>query len=399
MKQRATGLLLIVSVAFVVVAITAEDTGAMGYVRAALEAGMVGGLADWFAVTALFRHPLGIPIPHTAVIKARKDQFGATLGEFVQENFLSADTIGERVRASGAVRRVADWLAEPANARNVAAHAADLLVAGADLVREDDVNRAVEAQIRAFVERVPLAPLAGRVLRYATAEGRHQELFDAILRNGQRYLEDNRESLRYRFAQQSPWWLPNAVEDRIFDRLLDGFVALLQSVNVNPDHEFRVYFDARVTEFADRLEHDPELRARGEQLKQELLAHPQLRVWSTSLWSEIKANVRAHASDPESALRAQIAGALADFGVRLRDDPALQARGEELLDRVVRRLVVQFQGDLAALVSGTIQRWDADETSDRLELLLGRDLQFIRINGTVVGGIAGVGIHAVGQLL
>ena len=399
MKQRATGLLLAFSLAFVATAIWTEDRGAMGYLRAALAAGMVGGLADWFAVTALFRHPLGVPIPHTAIIKSRKDQFGATLGEFVQQNFLSADAIGERVKASGAIGRTADWLADPVNANTVAGHTADLLVGVADLVRDEDVHQVLETEVRAFVERIPLAPLAGRALRHATAEGRHQELLDALLRNGGRYLEDNRESLRDRFAQQSPWWLPNAVEDRIFDRLLDGFVSLMGSVGENPDHELRSYFDERLTELAWRLEHDPGLRARGEQLKQELLGHPQLRVWSASLWTETKANVRTQASDPDSALRRRLAGTIADLGARLRDDPALQARAVDLVDRLVRHVVGQFHDELAALVSGTIERWDADETSDRLELLLGPDLQFIRINGTVVGAIAGVALHAVGQLL
>ena len=399
MKRRATGLLLVVTVGFLAVAIWGGEGGAWGYVRAALEASMVGGLADWFAVTALFRHPLGLPIPHTAVIKARKDQFGATLGEFVQQHFLSADAISERVQASGAIRRSADWLAAPANATTVAGHASDLVVGLADLVRDEDVHQVLEAELRNFVERVPLAPLAGRALRYATAEGRHEELLNAILRNGARYLDDNRESLRYRFGQQSPWWLPGAVEDRIFDRLLDGFCALLQSVNDDPNHELRRYFDERLAEFANRLEHDPDLRTRGEQLKQELLAHPQLRVWTASLWADVKANIREQASDPDSALRVRMSGALANAAERLRVEPALQAKAEELVDRGVRHIVGQFHDELAALVSGTIARWDADETSYRLELLLGRDLQFIRINGTVVGGIAGVAIHAIGEVL
>ena len=398
-KRRATGLLLVMAVAFVVVAAKTADHGWTGYLRAGLEASMVGGLADWFAVTALFRHPLGIPIPHTAVIRERKDQFGETLGEFVQENFLSADAISERVRASHAIGRAADWLAQPGNARTLSGHVAGFAVGLADAIRDEDVDELIDTEIRNAVERIEVAPLAGRLLRFATAEGRHQELLDAILRGVQRFLEDNRESLRARFGQQSPWWLPMAVEDRIFDRLVEGFTVLLQSVNDDPDHELRVHFDARVAELADRLEHDPAMRPRGEQLKHELLEHPQLRAWTASLWSDVKRTLRDQASDPGSALRTRLAGALAAAGERLGGDESLRSKAEDLVDRAVRAIVTQFSDELAALVSGTIARWDAEETSHRLELLLGRDLQFIRINGTIVGGIAGVAIHGAGQLL
>ena len=242
-KRRATGLLLFMAVAFVAAVLLTDDEGATGYLRAALEASLVGGLADWFAVTALFRHPMGVPIPHTAVIKERKDQFGETLGEFVQENFLSAEAIGERVRASNAITRVADWLIVPENARTVSGRASEIVVGLADLVREEDVHEMVDTEIRRAIEHVPLAPLAGRVLGFATADGRHQELLDAVLRSVQQYLDDHRESLRERFGARSPWWLPGAVEDRLFDRLADGFGSLLQSVNDDPNHELRVVFD------------------------------------------------------------------------------------------------------------------------------------------------------------
>jgi uncharacterized membrane-anchored protein YjiN (DUF445 family) len=399
MKRRATGLLLFMAAAFVVVTVLTDDEGWAGYLRAALEASLVGGLADWFAVTALFRHPLGIPIPHTAVIRERKDQFGATLGEFVQQNFLSVDAISERVRASNAIQRVADWLVVPENAQTVAAHASEIIVGVADLVREEDVHEVIDVEIRRAVEAVPLAPLAGRALGFMTAEGRHQELLDAVLRGVQRYLEDHRESLRERFGSQSPWWLPEAVEDRLFERLADGFGTLLQSVNDDPNHELREHFDARVRELVVRLQHDPELAARGEQLKQDLLAHPELRVWIASLWTDLKANLRSQAGNPDSALRTRTAAAVVAAANRLRDDPVLQQRAERLVDSGVRYVVEHFQDELASLVSGTIARWDGDETSRRLELLLGPDLQFIRINGTIVGGIAGVAIHAISQVL
>ncbi|HEX5096457.1 MAG TPA: DUF445 domain-containing protein, partial [Acidimicrobiia bacterium] len=348
---------------------------------------------------ALFRHPLGVPIPHTAIITERKDQFGETLGEFVQENFLSADAISERVRASNAVDRAATWLADPVNARSVSAHAADLAVGLADLVRDEDVHTVLETEIRNAVDRIELAPLAGRALKFATVQGRHQQLLDAVLIGGQLYLDENRQMLHDRFAQQAPWWLPGAVEDRIFDRILDGFRDLLRSINDDPNHEFRAQFDARVADLAERLERDPEMRARGEQIKQELLSHEQLREWTASLWSDAKRTLREQAGDPDSAVRVRLAEGIAAAGARLRDDPNLAHKADELIDAGIRYVVDHFQTELAQLVSGTIARWDGEETSHRLELLLGPDLQFIRINGTVVGALVGLAIHTFAQML
>ena len=399
MKRRATGLLVAMSAAFVVVAVLGDDSGWPGYLRAVTAGSMVGGLADWFAVTALFRHPLGLPIPHTAVIVERKEQFGQTLGEFVQQNFLSSAAISERIRSSRAVERTADWLCDPINARVVAEHGADLAVGLADVLRDEDVQRVLEEEVARRVEAIPLAPLAARALRAVTDSDRHHELLDLILRNLQRSLEDNRAALRERFGQESPWWLPDAVDDRIFDRLFDGVGALLERVNTEPDHQLRVQFEQRLTELADRLECSPELQARAERLKQEVLEHPQLREWSASLWADTKATLRAQAADPGSELRRRLADAIVAAGHRLHDDPAFAAKVEDVLAAGARYIADHFHDEITDLVTGTISRWDAAETSRRLELLLGPDLQFIRINGTVVGGLAALGIHAAGQQL
>jgi uncharacterized membrane-anchored protein YjiN (DUF445 family) len=399
MKRRATGLLVAVTAAWV--AMTVLDHGGVwsGYARAAAEASMVGGLADWFAVTALFRHPLGLPIPHTAVIAERKEQFGQTLGDFVQKNFLSSDVIAERLRASGVVGRVADWLADPANAGNVARHVADVAVAFADVVHDEDVHRLVENEARRAVMAVPLAPLAGRVLRALAADGREQEALDAALPWVERFLWEHRENFRARFVADSPWWLPGLAENRIFDRLFDGLVDLLADVKADPNHDLRRQFSTSLWMLVKQLETSSELRERGEALKRNLLANPQVRRWSASLWGDLKAALRAQAADPDSELRHRLARAVAAAGSRLRDDAALRDKAEDLLESAARTFTERFHGEIAGLVSQTIARWDAGETSRKLELLLGRDLQFIRINGTVVGGLAGVVIHAGGLFL
>ena len=397
MKRRATGLLVVMTGVFVALTVFGGDSTAMGYAKAAAEASMVGGLADWFAVTALFRRPLGLPIPHTAVIRERKDQFGRTLGNFVQENFLSPDVIAERLQAARIPARTSEWLCDRGNAEQVAGTLADLLVGATDVVRDEDVQVLIDEQVTRMVAGLDVAPIAGRMVRMMTAEGRHTELLGSMLSGFQRSLEQHRPELRDKFAERAPRWLPNAVEDRIFDRLFDGLARMLTEINEDPEHQMRKEFDAWITGFADRLETSPEFRRRGEELKRELREHPELRKWSSSLWEDLKTRLREQAGDPSSELRCRIADALQAGGARLRDEPALGAKAEELIEAGARYVAEHFHDEIAGLVSGTISRWDGEETSRRLELLLGPDLQFIRINGTVVGGLAGVAIHAIAE--
>jgi uncharacterized membrane-anchored protein YjiN (DUF445 family) len=398
-RRRATGLLLAVTLGFVAVELWGGDTEPVGYLEAMLEAAMVGALADWFAVTALFRHPLGIPIPHTAIIPTRKDQFGHTFGDFVQSSLLTPEAIAERVHSARVVPRLAAWLADPPNAARLARHLADASVTIADLLRDDEVHGALEEAARRRIETTPLAPVAGRTLALLTQDGRHQEVLDVTLRAVDRFLRENEPSLRARFADEAPWWLPGAVEDRIFERLLDGAANLLHQVAEDPEHELRRDVDARVLRLVDELQSSPEMRARGEELKAELLSQPELREWVARVWSDVKTGLREQADDPRSELRRRLADAIAALGIRLRDEPPLAARAEHAIETGVRYVADQFSDEIGGIVSGAVARWDGRETADRLELLLGPDLQFIRINGTVVGGLAGLLIHAVGQAL
>ncbi|HEY2813882.1 MAG TPA: DUF445 domain-containing protein [Acidimicrobiales bacterium] len=395
MKRRATALLGAVTLVFLALTLWGGETTLAGYAQAMAEASMVGGLADWFAVTALFRHPLGIPIPHTAIVVERKRQFGETLGEFIQETFLTREVVLERMRGAGVVKRAADWLCQPASADRLARHVLDGAVALADLVRDEDVHAAIDGVVRTRIEETPLAPLAGRALRFVTEDGRHDEVVDAALHGLDHYLDEHREEFRARLAAQSPWWLPGAVEDRIFERMLDGVRSVVDDMVKNPDHDLRRQLDARLAQFASDLETSPELRARGEQIKHDVLAQPELRAWTASVWTDLKAALRLQAADPDSQLRRKLADSFRTAGARMQDDPVLAGKAQDAIEEAVGYVVDHFNGEIATLVSGTIDRWDAEETSRRLELLLGPDLQYIRINGTVVGGLAGLLLHFV----
>jgi uncharacterized membrane-anchored protein YjiN (DUF445 family) len=398
MKVRATALLGLATAVFLGVTLWGGDSTAAGYVQATAEAAMVGGLADWFAVTALFRHPLGIPIPHTAIVVARKDQFGETLGTFIEDAFLTPDAVLERLQAAEVAPRVAAWLQEPANADRLAENMLDAAVRVTDLVRDDDVQRVVHGAIRTRVETVPVAPVAGRALEFLIRDGRHQEALDSVLREVDRFIDEHRTDLREQLGKASPWWLPGAAEDRLFERLVDGVRSLTTAMLDDREHDLRRRFDDRLTELAHDLQTSPDLLAKGEALKHELLAQPEIGSWINGLWADVKAHLRTEATDPDADLRRRLAELLAGLGHRL-EDPVLAARLDEALATAVTYVLDRFQGEIVNLVSGTIERWDAEETSDRLELLLGPDLQFIRINGTVVGAAAGLALHAVAQIL
>jgi uncharacterized membrane-anchored protein YjiN (DUF445 family) len=394
-RRRATALLAAVTVAFLVVTAIGPHGTALGYVQAGLEAAMVGGIADWFAVTALFRRPLGLPIPHTALIVERKDQFAGTLGQFVQENFLTADVLAERIGSDRIIPRLGAWLAEEANAARFAGHAADLAVRAADALRDEDVQRVLAAGLTRAAQTIEVAPVAGRVLRVIIEEGHHTGLLTEILSAADPYLVSHQAELRERFEAEAPRWVPDAVYRRLFDRLLLRLRQKLAAMVSDPYDSTRLQIEEWIVKLPDRLETSPELRDRGEQIKRDVLASTALRDLSVSLWTNARRALAAQASDPASELRRWLTEAIIAAGLRLDTDIELRSSLQRLAESGARALAEQFHDELAGLVTDTIQRWDAEQTSSQLELLLGRDLQFIRINGTVVGAGVGLALHAI----
>jgi uncharacterized membrane-anchored protein YjiN (DUF445 family) len=400
MRRRATGLLVVMTVVFVVARLAEEGGGTwIGYVRATAEAAMVGGLADWFAVTALFRHPLSIPIPHTAVIPNRKDQIGRSLGLFLQANFLSGPVVADRLLTARPAARLAEWLRRPGNAATVARHAADAVTASLDAMDEDEVRGALDDLVVARLRAMPLAPLAGRALGAVTEGGRHQELVDSVVRGIDRMLVEQKEDLRGRFGRESPWWVPEPVDDRVFERLHGGLRGFLAEVVADTGHELRGHLDRRLAQLVEDLQHDPAMAARGEALKEELLAHPALRTWTGSLWTDLRATLAEQAGDPASPLRQRLEAAVLAFGERLAEDAALQERVDGGLARLASYVLDEYAGTLDEMITSTVDRWDPAVVTGQLEVLLGRDLQFIRINGTVVGGLVGLGLHGISQAI
>ena len=399
MKWRATSMLIAAAAVFVVTRIFESEHSWLGYVRATAEAAMVGGLADWFAVTALFRHPLGLPIPHTAVIKTRKAQLGRSLGEFVQENFLAREVVTEKLRHARIGERLGLWLGDSNHAHTVSQHTSAALAGALDVLHDDDVQSALEHSITSRLRQIEASPTAARVLAIATADGRHRELVDALAKGAARFLEEHRSDLRARFSHDSPWWVPEPIDDRIFDKIYRGLATFLQQVIDDPSHELRQHLDQRLADLVTRLGSDPALIARGEKLKEEILEHPAVRNWMGSLWGDLKRSLVDQSNDPDSELRRRIEQTALAFGTALSNDSSLRAKVDRWVEGAASYIIEAYRHEVADLIETTVAKWDADEAAQRIELQVGRDLQFIRINGTLVGGLAGLAIYSISQLI
>jgi uncharacterized membrane-anchored protein YjiN (DUF445 family) len=400
MKRLATGLFGVAAAVFLACVLLGSDAGPwVGYVRATAEASMVGALADWFAVTALFRHPLGLPIPHTAIIPRKKDQIGASLGAFVQENFLTTHVVEEKLATVDVPGRLGAFLAAPGRAERLAGDAGVALTALTDLLRDDDVQPAVAALVDRKLHETPLAPVVARALELIVEGDRHQEVLSAALRGLARFLEDNKVVFRAQLGDASPAWVPDWLDEKVFVRAFTGVQLFLDEVGADPRHELRRSYDVRLRAYVHALRTDPETAGHVEELKRELLEHPAVRVWSGSLWSNVKSAVVAAAADPDSELRGRLVTLIRDGARLLQTDPTVRELVQRQSTRMAGYVVERFAGDLADVVGSTVARWDTEETSRRIELQVGRDLQWIRVNGTVVGGLAGLVIYTVAQLL
>jgi uncharacterized membrane-anchored protein YjiN (DUF445 family) len=402
MKRVATLMLVGVALVFVVTRWFESQYPWLGFVRAFAEAAMVGGIADWFAVTALFRHPLGIPIPHTAIVASRKNRIGTALGNFVQRNFLTREVVAGKIAAMQLGDRAAQWLAQPENSRRLARHAAHGLSGAVGVLRDDDVQEMVDRGIVSRLRTMQAAPLMARLFGLLTTGGRHQALLDDALRLAARFLYENEAMIRERVKAESPWWVPGAVDSRVGDKIVSGVEKTLVAVAADPDHPLRQRYDEAVDRFIVSLRENPDTIARFEQIKLDVLAHPGVADFSRDVWGDVKARIATYAerlADETEQEPDQLERWLAGLGQKVLEDPVLSAKVNGWVVEIVSYAVEQAREDVAKLISATVAAWDADATSRKIELQIGRDLQFIRINGTIVGGLVGLTLYAVGLLV
>jgi uncharacterized membrane-anchored protein YjiN (DUF445 family) len=392
MKGFAGSLLI---VAVVTYALTRHHGGVLGFVNAGAEAAMVGGLADWFAVTALFRSPLGLPIPHTAIIPTRKDALGRSLESFVASNFLSPDVVRDKVIRARVSARVGGWLADPEHAARVSIELATATRAAIRVLRDEDVTAVLETAILRRIAAMPWAPPLGRLLGQIVEDGTHHRLVDLAVDEAHGWLLANREAVVNIVAEQAPAWSPKFLDDAVANRAYREALRFVREVQADKSHPMRLALDNLLGRVAENLRTDPYTIHRVELLKERLLNHPDVREGVASVWSTARRLLLEAIDDENGELRRRATAGLADLGRRLAADAALQSKVDGYLADAASHAAGSYSTEVATVISDTIARWDAAEASRRIELQVGRDLQFIRINGTVVGALAGLAIHAI----
>ncbi len=391
MRTVAVSLLLFAAAVYV---LTLDQDGFLGFVNAGAEASMVGAIADWFAVTALFKHPLGLPIPHTALIPKRKDDLGKGLEEFVGENFLQEDIIRERILSVGISQRVAAWLAVPANGARVVEEVADLAAIGLSKVRPDHIESLVNDALTPRFREEPVAPLLGGLLQEALADDLHHGLVDLALTELHDWLVANPETVHEVIGERAPWWAPDSVNTYVINRLHLEMVRWMSEIRSQPEHRARRALDSMLTQLANDLLTDPATQERAERLKERMLDHPAVIRTAIAVWTALREALVKSLDDPEGAVHKRLLLEVDLFATRLRDDADLRDRLDHWAADLAVFAVDRYGSEVTAIITHTIERWDGREASRRIELHVGRDLQFIRINGTIVGGLVGVIIHA-----
>ena len=397
MKRLAVGLLLLMAVVFATSFALQETYPWLQYVRAAAEGGMVGAIADWFAVTALFRYPLGLRIPHTNIIAGRKDEIGASLGEFVETNFLSESVTRGKLESLGVSRRLGAWLSEEENARRLTDEVA---VAGAgllNLLSDDAIKDLIETVARENLLKPEWGPPIGRVGARLVESGQQHAAVDLLLERAEGWLLAHPEAFGQAVSQRLPGWLPGFVDKMVDDKAHREVLAFVATVREDAEHPFRRAIDRYLVEVTDDLQHEPAMIERVEALKVELLDSARLREFASETWEAVKFALAAALDDPGSGLRMGIRSTVMEIAGRLATDPALGARIDRWLADSASYVVRRYRHEIAGVITETVARWDAAETAEKIELQVGKDLQFIRINGTVVGALAGLAIYATAQ--
>ncbi|WP_309611900.1 DUF445 domain-containing protein [Sphingomonas sp.] len=400
MKLIATGLLVVMAAVFVAARAIEHAHPAASWVKAFAEAAMVGGLADWFAVTALFRHPLGLPIPHTAIIPRNKDRIGEALATFLKENFLIAPVVARRMRNIDLAGAAGRFLQAPAGQETRIRRGASRLIADlAESLDDERLGGLVKGAVSSRLKAMEVAPLLGHALASAINEDRHVPMLEAAIRWMARALEANEGLIRDMVHSKANWILKLAgIDSRIADAVVDGLRKLTVEMGTDPAHPVRLKVEQALADLANDLQHKPETRERVEAMKDELLANKSVGLWLDTLWQKGRAALIKAARNPDAAMAGKLGEILQSMGASLEHDPQMRRAINQFARRAVAGMAASYGSSIVKLVSETVRGWDARTVTARLEDAVGRDLQYIRINGTLVGGLVGLILHALDRL-
>jgi uncharacterized membrane-anchored protein YjiN (DUF445 family) len=398
-RMQAIALALLLTMA-ALLAVTAVNIGAYpwtAWLKAFAEAAVVGAVADWFAVVALFRHPLGLPIAHTAIIPNNKDRIGESLGRFVEENFLTPENVMQRLAGVNIAKACGIWLAEPANSHRAASGICAMVPRVMTMIDDEDVARFLTRTLLGELEKVNLSPIAGEVLELVTSGEHYQALFDDALQGIERLITANQELILQKFGEASKY-TPGFIDQYIVDRFVDGIVRLLREVIGDPRHPLREQFVDSTRKLIDELKTSPEMHERGATIKRHLITHLRTKPYYAAIWNDIKNRILADVASDRSRLCATVSSLLNALGSGLAKDDVMQHKLNEWLLGALETLMLAHRHQISLLITDVVKSWDARDVAGKIELEIGKDLQFIRLNGTLVGGCVGVFLHLLAVL-
>lgn len=394
MKRVAGLMILLMAAIFLMSRLLAEQFPWIEIPGAFAEAALVGGLADWFAVTALFRHPLGIPIPHTAIVPRNQARIGTTLGRFVATNFLKPEEVTAKLRQVDLPKLIAEWLDRPENRARASERIARSVPGILNALDDEDVGRFMQTNLSARVKDIGVAPILGQIVQLLTNEGHHQRLLDELLERAAKLVHDNRELIEKRVDEQLPRWLPKAVDRAVYTKVLSALDNTLNEIR-DPEGPWRQQFDEATKDFVHELRTSPDMRRKGEEILHRLLANDTLKQYFRDIARSLKDRIVADALSDDSGLRRQIDAAMRVYGETLTRDPAIRNTLQSWIEQAVNSTIVGRREQIGEWIGSIVQKWDKDMIVTKLETQVGRDLQFIRINGTVVGGLIGLCLYLV----
>ncbi len=401
-KAIATiGLILCVTV-FVLCRIYADVSPVIGFVGAFAEAAAIGGLADWYAVVALFRHPLGLPIPHTAIIPKNQERIADNLGRFIETSFLAPEPVRKKLAEVDFAAQVAQWLSDGNKSAGLADFLAKLMPRILQGVEKSGLPGFMLKRVTNQLEKIEIGPLAADLLSTVTQNRRHQHLFDELLGLVGNFLsnQEAQDSLRDRIREELPT-LANffRADAYLLRKIVNSAAGLIEEIRNDPDHPIRDEFDEFVARFVENLRHSPDYRQRAEELKRAFLARPELETLATGLWHEMGSVLQADLSGETPMLRGHLTDILVEMGNSLAEDDKIRADMNEGFVVALASFVESQKSGVSAFISEQVRSWDLGQLTTLIELNIGRDLQYVRFNGMVIGGLAGLVLHMIDVLL
>ncbi len=398
MRFVANGLFWLALAVFMLATVLKKEAAWLELVQATAGAAVAGAIADWFAITALFRHPLGLKIPHTAIIPNRKDRIAQSFGQFVKANFLSPSAVTEKLRSMDIARRLAGWARQRQNSRVIAHHVAVAAAAMARGMREQDAQRFIEQSVETGVRATQFTPLLGNLLSLIDFGDGQREILYGATQLVARSLNENKATIQAKIGEETPWWMPPAVDQVIYQKIVDVIETTLHQASADPAHPLHQELNRILNQIVEELKHSPDMLTREEAWKEAFLAHPLVQDLSASIWADVKTALLEYGDDPDSEIRRPTQQAIVQVAEAVLDDPELLGKIDGWIERTTLYAIQEYGHEVESLISLTIHRWDAQAASRKIEMLVGKDLQYIRINGTLVGGLVGLVIHALSLL-